>query len=57
MTSQFLVLLINHYSLPWWHIKIYGGRMGGRREAQEGGEIYIIMADSRYCIAETNTTL
>ena len=29
---------------------------GGGREAQEGGDIHILMADSR-CMAETNTTL
>ena len=33
--------------------------MAGEREALEGGEryIYIRVADSLYCIAETNTTL
>ena len=29
----------------------------GRREAEEGGDICILIADSRCCIAETNTTL
>ena len=27
------------------------------REIQEGGDISILMADSRCCMAETNTTL
>ena len=30
---------------------------GGGREIQEGGDIYILMADSHCCMAETNTTL
>ena len=35
------------------------GRDGswGRREAQEGGDICIHIAESLYCIAEANTTL
>ena len=32
------------------------GWLGGR-EAQEEGDIYILIADSCCCIAETNTTL
>ena len=28
----------------------------GFREAQEGGDVFILLADSRCCIAETNTT-
>ena len=35
----------------WWE------GMGGRREVQEGGDMYIPMADSYWCTAETNTTL
>ena len=31
------------------------GRMGGGKEAQEGG--YIVMTDLCCCMAETNTTL
>ena len=31
--------------------------VGSGREAQEGGDICIIMADSSCCMAETNTTL
>ena len=31
--------------------------MGEAREAQEGGDICIIKADSCCCMAETNTTL
>ena len=31
--------------------------VGGGREVQEGGGIYILMADSHCCMAETNTTL
>ena len=31
--------------------------MGGRREAQEGGDICIIKADLHCCTAESNTTL
>ena len=30
---------------------------GGGREVPEGGDIRILMADSRCCMAETNTTL
>ena len=30
---------------------------GGRREAQEGADVFIHRADSCCCIAETNTTL
>ena len=33
----------------------YRGGMGEEREASEGGDICIIMADSCYCTAETNT--
>ena len=32
-------------------------RGGGGREAQEGRNIRIVMADSHCCMAETNTTL
>ena len=31
--------------------------MGEEREAQEGGDLCIIMASSHCCMAETNTTL
>ena len=31
--------------------------MGDGREAPEGGDLCILMADSHYCMAETNTTL
>ena len=31
--------------------------LGGRREAQEGGDICILTVDSHYCTAGTNTTL
>ena len=34
----------------WWE------GMGGRREVQERGDMYIPMADSYWCTAETNTT-
>ena len=30
---------------------------GDKREAEEGGDICILTADSRCCMAETNTTL
>ena len=30
---------------------------GGGREAQEGRDIHIVMADSHCCMAETNTKL
>ena len=30
--------------------------MGGGREAQEGGDTCILIADSQWCTAETNTT-
>jgi len=30
---------------------------GGRKEVQEGGDIYILMADSLCFMAETNTIL
>ena len=33
------------------------GGMKGEREAQDGGDIYIIVTDSYCCMAETNTTL
>ena len=39
----------------WWPREM--GWEDGRREAQQGGDICILMADSHYCIAETNTTL
>ena len=29
----------------------------GRREVQMGGDMYMLMADSRCCVAESNTTL
>ena len=31
--------------------------MGEAREAQEGGDVCIVKADSHCCMAETNTTL
>ena len=31
--------------------------IGGEREAQEGGDTYIIMTELHCCTAETNTTL
>ena len=34
-----------------------GGDGGGGREVQEGGDIYIHIADSLCCATETNTTL
>ena len=34
-----------------------GGMEGAGRKAQEGGEIYILVADSCCCKAETSTTL
>ena len=34
-----------------------GGWRWGGREAQEGGDIYMHIADSLRCTAETNTTL
>ena len=46
----------------WWGAAVSTGSLAcsvltsrGEREAQERGDIYI--ADSRYCTAETNTTL
>ena len=30
---------------------------GGREEVQKGGDIYVIMTDSRHYTAKTNTTL
>ena len=33
------------------------GGVGSGREVQEGGDICILMADSCYCMVETNTTL
>ena len=32
-------------------------RGGEGREAREGEDVYIIMADLHYCMAEPNTTL
>ena len=40
----------------WWPREWDGSREGGR-EAQEGGDIDIIMTDSHCYMAETNTTL
>ena len=34
----------------------YFKNMGGGREAQEGGDTCILIADSQWCTAETNTT-
>ena len=34
-----------------------GGWAGGWREAQEGGDLWILVTDSWCCTAETNTTL
>ena len=36
---------------------LVGGDGEGRREAQEGGDMCIHIADSLSCTAETNTTL
>ena len=33
------------------------GRGGHGREAQEGGDICVLVADSHHCMAETKTTL
>ena len=35
----------------------WDGRGEGGREVQEGGDIYVLIADSHCCTAETNTTL
>ena len=32
-------------------------RVKGRRETQEGGDIYVLKADSCYCMEEFNRTL
>ena len=34
-----------------------GDGVGGRKEAQEEGDICIPVADSRWCVAETNQIL
>ena len=39
-----------------WHLERWG-RVGGGREDEEGGDIYIPMDDSCWCLAETNTIL
>ena len=39
----------------WWPRGV--GLRGGGREAQEGGDTYILTADSGCCTVETNTTL
>jgi len=38
-----------HNNLEWW----YGE--GGRKEVQEGGDVGILLADSCWCLMETNT--
>ena len=38
------------------HLEGWAGA-GGAREVQEGGDICIPVADSRWCMAETNTTM
>ena len=44
-------------STVWHSVVTYRGWGGGEgREAQEGGDICIIMADLCCCMAETNTT-
>ena len=50
-------LLYNTGSPAWSSVMIQRGRLGLGREAQEGGDICIPMADSRCCTAQTNTTL
>ena len=50
---------MTHGAQTWCSDSLEGwDRRGGpRRDAQEGGDICILMADSCYCLAETNTTL
>ena len=43
--------------LPHCRQILYQLRGADKREVQEGGNICILMADSCYCLAETNTTL
>ena len=46
----------NTGSSAWCSVMTWG-EMGGGREAQEGGDICIHMADSSCCAAEINTIL
>ena len=39
-----------------WHLEGWDGAEG-EGELQEGKHVCILMADSRFCVAETNTTL
>ena len=39
-----------------WQHRGWNG-VGGGKEVQEGGDIYILMPDSCWYMAETNTTL
>ena len=51
-------LLYSTESSTWYSVMTQRGRgwrVGGR-EVQEGGHMYIHIADSRFCTAETNTT-
>ena len=40
----------------WWPRRVRQG-YGGRNEAQEGGDIQILPADSQCCMAEANTAI
>ena len=50
---------MTHGAQTWCSDSLVGCDMreGPRRDAQEGGDICILMADSCYCLTETNTTL
>ena len=50
-------LLYNTRSPVWHSVMALEGEWKKEREAQEGGNICIIMADSCCYMAETNTTL
>ena len=50
-------LLYNTGSSVWCSVMTRGVGWGRKREAQEGGDICILIADSHYCMEETNMAL
>ena len=50
-------MLQNTGSPAWNSVMTQRDSMGNRREAREGSDTYLIMADYCCCMAETNTTL
>ena len=57
MTSSNLIHKAGHSKLVLWDNPEGWDGVGGEKEAQEGGDICILTADSHCCMAETKTNI